>query len=85
MKLLNCFSVTILSKHNKIFRRVWELNTEPFDMNFNTYPQRYAIKYFKHNIPTLKLIHHVGSHISSIYHLKKKCGPHFLVRKVRLM
>ena len=43
MKLLKLFSVMILNKHDNKFRRIWDLNPEPFDMNSNTYPQRYRV------------------------------------------
>ena len=41
MKLLIFFSVIILNKRNKFFRRIWGSNTEPFVMKINTYPQRH--------------------------------------------
>ena len=44
MKLLNLFSVIILNKHNKMLRIIMGLNPEPFDMNSNTYPQRYRVR-----------------------------------------
>ena len=53
-----------MNKHN-FFRRISGLNTEPFDMNSNTYfhnatKSGMTKEYFKDNIPTFKLIHHVS-------------------------